>query len=157
MAFLFKRAGSTSGPTSPPIPRVPGGPIGPGAPMCPSFPGGPIGPGGPWRAHREWQLNNSLKMIKASVWKQVNCACSSIKSGELKGKLWHLPSAHLVQRFLELPAHLLCPESKRSKLIYLTLLCIIFTLNVHPRSSHMYDGWVDGWITVLHVCFKSTI
>lgn len=37
----------TSGPTSPLIPRVPGGPIGPGPPMSPSFPEGPIGPGGP--------------------------------------------------------------------------------------------------------------
>lgn len=51
--FLSEKAVSTSGPDSPEIPRVPGGPIGPGAPLYPSFPEGPIGPGGPCFVHQE--------------------------------------------------------------------------------------------------------
>lgn len=50
--LLVGKAVSTSGPTSPLIPRVPGGPIGPGAPLYPSFPEGPIGPGGPCFTHQ---------------------------------------------------------------------------------------------------------
>lgn len=53
LIFLSEKDVSTSGPDSPEIPRVPGGPIGPGAPLYPSFPEGPIGPGGPCFVHQE--------------------------------------------------------------------------------------------------------
>lgn len=69
LILLSVKAVSTSGPTSPLIPRVPGGPIGPGAPLYPSFPEGPMGPGGPCFTHKELQLINDpyIMRLKTNV------------------------------------------------------------------------------------------